>query len=188
VFRSHGTGGNKEMWVWGAAEQQILLGIDQLRYRLLPYIYSVSSMVTRQSYTMMRGLVFDFRTDAAALAIGDQFMFGRAFMVNPVTTAGATTRSVYLPGRGTWYDFWTGVTATGGQTLQASAPIDHLPLYVRAGSIVPLGPIMQYATEVPADPIERLSRRGWQFRFLRRRERHLRLRDRGARHRDLRVE
>jgi alpha-D-xyloside xylohydrolase len=154
MFRSHGTGGDKNMWVWGATAQNILLGVDQLRYRLLPYIYSVSWMVTSKSSTMMRGFVFDFRGDPNALAVGDQFMFGPAFMVNPVTAAGATSRSVYLPAGTTWYDFWTGATSTGGQRVMASAPIDHLPLYVRAGSVVPLGPVMQYSTERAPDPIE----------------------------------
>jgi alpha-D-xyloside xylohydrolase len=154
MFRSHGTGGDKNMWVWGPTTQGVLLAIDQLRYRLLPYIYSLSWQVTSRGYTMMRGLVFDFRNDSRALAVADQFMFGPAFMVNPVTVAGATSRSVYLPAGTTWSDFWTGATTTGGQTVTASAPIDHLPLYVRAGSIVPMGPLMQYATEKPADPVE----------------------------------
>ena len=103
---------------------------------------------------MMRALVFDFASDPMALDIPDQYMFGPAFLVNPVTTQGATSRSVYLPASTTWYDFWTGSTQAGGQTITAAAPIERLPLYVQAGAIVPMGPIMQYATEMPCDPIE----------------------------------
>jgi alpha-D-xyloside xylohydrolase len=154
MFRSHGTGGDKNMWNFGAAGQAILLGVDQLRYRLLPYIYSLSWKVTHDGYSLMRGLVFDFRSDPRALNIPDQFMFGPALMVNPVTDAGVTSRSVYLPANTTWFDFWTGATSTGGQTVTASAPLDHLPLYVRAGSVLPLGPMMQYSTETAPDPME----------------------------------
>jgi alpha-D-xyloside xylohydrolase len=103
---------------------------------------------------MMRALVFDFGSDPMALTVPDQYMFGPAFLVNPVMSAGATSRSVYLPAGATWVDFWTGATQAGGQTVNAAAPIDRLPLYVRAGSIVPMGPIMNYSTEKPADPIE----------------------------------
>ncbi len=154
MFRSHGTGGDKNMYSFGAAAQAVLLGVDQLRYRLLPYMYSLSWMVTHQGYTVMRGFVFDFRADAKALGVADQFMFGPALMVNPVTAPNVTTRSVYLPANTTWYDFWTGASQAGGQTVNAAAPIEHLPLYVRAGSILPMGPALQYATEKPSDPTE----------------------------------
>jgi alpha-D-xyloside xylohydrolase len=154
IFRTHGTGPDRDIYAFGAAVQPVLQGVDELRYRLLPYIYSLSWMVTSQAYTMMRPLLFDFASDPMATNIPDQFMFGPAFLVNPVTSAGATSRPVYLPANTTWYDFWTGSTQTGGQTIMAAAPIDHLPLYVPAGAIVPMGPIMQYSTEMPVDPIE----------------------------------
>jgi alpha-D-xyloside xylohydrolase len=154
MFRSHGQGGDRNMWSFGVPAQAVLLGVDQLRYRLLPYIYSLSWRVTHDGYSMMRPLVFDFRADARALNIPDQFMFGPALMVNPVTDPGVTTRSVYLPANTTWFDFWTGATSTGGAQVMASAPLDHLPLYVRAGSVLPLGPMMQYSTEMPPDPME----------------------------------
>jgi alpha-D-xyloside xylohydrolase len=103
---------------------------------------------------MLRPLVMDFRTDASARDIGDQFMFGPALLVSPVTTYNARTRSVYLPtASGGWYDFWTGKAATGGQTVQADAAFDSIPVYVRAGSIVPMGPELQYTSEKPADPL-----------------------------------
>ena len=133
-----------------------------MRYRLLPYIYSLAGRVTQENYTIMRSLAFDFRNDANTYNIPDQYMFGPAFMVNPVTeqlytgsnVSGKTTRDVYLPSATKWYDFWTGEIYNGGRTIAASAPIDVMPLYVKAGSIIPMGPVMQYATEKPADNIE----------------------------------
>jgi alpha-D-xyloside xylohydrolase len=100
----------------------------------------------------MRHLVFDYQDDAKVFGIKDQFLFGPAFLVSPVLSAGATNRMVYLPA-GTWYDFWTGMTTMGGATVSADAPLSQLPVYVKAGSIVPMGPAIQYATE-SADPIE----------------------------------
>jgi len=157
VFRIHGncmSGQGKELYstTWDATTRANLLLIDKLRYRLMPYLYSLGWMVTNNDYTPMRHLVMDFRTDANVKAIGNQYMFGPAFMVSPVTTQGATTRSVYLPA-GTWYDFWTGATVAGGTSITASAPLNHIPLYIRAGSIVPMGPEIQYATQ-RADTIE----------------------------------
>jgi alpha-D-xyloside xylohydrolase len=101
----------------------------------------------------MRPLVMDWRTDVRAQNTGDEFMFGRSILVNPVYVQGAVSRSVYLP-KATWYDFWTGEKIEGEQTLQAAAPLDKLPLYVRAGSILPLGPAMEWTTEKAEDPIE----------------------------------
>jgi len=118
----------------------------------MPYIYSLAWKVTSAAYTIMRPLVFDFQSDAMAYGIKDQFMFGPALLVNPVTAMGATSRSVYLPA-GTWYDFWTGSTTNGGTTMTANAPLSQLPIYVRGGSIVPMGPMIQYAMQ-SADPLE----------------------------------
>ncbi|HEX7598182.1 MAG TPA: DUF5110 domain-containing protein, partial [Polyangia bacterium] len=104
--------------------------------------------------TILRPLVMDFRTDTTAREIGDQYMFGPAFLVAPVTTYKATSRSVYLPTTpGGWYLFWTGAAAAGGTTVSAPAPFDAMPVYVRAGSIVPFGPDLQYTNEKPADPL-----------------------------------
>jgi hypothetical protein len=111
-------------------------------------------MTTSSGYTPMRHLVFDFRTDPNVKSIGNQYMYGPAFMVAPVTAQGQTSRSVYLPA-GTWYDFWSGASNTGaaGRNLNVSAPLNHIPLFIRAGSIVPMGPEIQYATQ-RADTIE----------------------------------
>jgi alpha-D-xyloside xylohydrolase len=95
----------------------------------------------------------DFQTDAKALEINDEYMFGPAFLVNPVTEAKARTRTVYLPEATGWFDFWTGAALAGNQTIEAPAPYDAIPLFVRAGAIVPFGPELQYTSEKPADPI-----------------------------------
>ncbi|HZL21463.1 MAG TPA: glycoside hydrolase family 31 protein, partial [Polyangia bacterium] len=153
TFRIHGQA-PKELYgsQWSAQGKANMLAVDNLRYRLMPYIYSLAWMVTSQGYTIMRPLMFDFQNDAKVYGITDQFMFGPALLVNPVTTMGATSRSVYLPA-GTWYDFWLGSTTMGGGTSTANAPLGQIPLYVRAGSIVPMGPMIQYATQ-SADPLE----------------------------------
>ena len=154
IFRVHGTRvpNVNELWSSGPAAQKILTSFDRLRYRLMPYIYSLAWMVTNDGYTPMRPLVMDFRDDLRAQNTGNQFMYGPAIMVNPVTHKGATSREVYLPA-GKWYDFWTGNSVEGATVLDAAAPLDRIPLYVRAGSILPMGPDVQYSTE-KADPIE----------------------------------
>ncbi|GAA4327128.1 hypothetical protein GCM10023149_30360 [Mucilaginibacter gynuensis] len=164
IFRIHGKG-ERAMFSnnWDDKTKAILLKYDQLRYRLLPYIYSLAGRVTQENYTIMRALTFDFRNDANVYNIPDQYMFGPAFMANPVTeqlytgsnaSAGKTTRQVYFPKGAQWYDFWTGKIYKGGETIAAAAPIETMPLYVKAGSIIPMGPVMQYATEKPDDTIE----------------------------------
>ena len=160
VFRIHGKG-ERALFSdnWDAKTKEILLNYDNLRYRLLPYNYSLAWKVTHEGYTLMRSLAFDFREDPKVNSIPDQYMFGPAFLVSPVTESklspGAkATRIVYLPKSSEWYDFWTGKKFAGGQALEADAPIDKIPLFVKAGSLVPMGPLVQYATEKPADPVE----------------------------------
>jgi len=160
MFRVHGTGQPKEMWRFDEATQRVLIEYDRLRYHLLPYLYSVSWRVTHDGYTMLRPLVMDFRTDPAVRAITDQFLFGPALMANPVTSAGAVARRVYLPAGTRWTDFWTGREYDGGQTIEAAAPIDRMPLFVRAGSIVPYAADRQHALQDPAAPIELRVYRG----------------------------
>lgn len=164
MFRVHGTGQPKEMWRFDTNTENILIHYDQLRYHLIPYIYSVSWMVTHGAYTMMRPLVMDFRSDTNVFNMPDQYLFGPALMPCPVTVAGATNRTVYLPSGATWYDFWTGQTSAGGQTVNAAAPIDKLPIYVRAGSVIPYGPAIQYAMQT-SDPIELRVYRGADGQF-----------------------
>lgn len=163
IFRIHGKG-ERALFSdnWDLGMKAILLKYDNLRYRLLPYNYSLGWKVTNEGYTIMRSLAFDFRTDGNIRSIPDQYMFGPAFLVNPVTqrmyslknVPANKTRKVYLPATTQWYDFWTGKVLKGGQTIDAPAPIETLPLYVRAGSIVPMGPFVQYATEKTDKPIE----------------------------------
>jgi alpha-D-xyloside xylohydrolase len=155
IFRIHGKG-EKALFSnnWDAATKTILLNYDNLRYRLMPYIYSLAWKVTNENYTIMRALAFDFRNDDAINNIDDQYMFGPAFLVNPVTGSNMRTRKVYLPKSTIWYNFWTGDPYTGGQTIYTAAPINVMPLFVKAGSIIPMGPFMQYATEKNADTIE----------------------------------
>jgi len=160
ILRIHGSGTATETWNWLPATQTNLIAFDGLRYRMLPYNYSVAWKITSDHYTPMRALVMDFPRDTNAFAIGDEYMFGPAFLTCPVTTPQATSRAVYLPSGANWVDFWTGETLSGGKTVTANAPVNILPLYVRAGSIVPFGPVMQYATEKPADPIELRIYRG----------------------------
>jgi alpha-D-xyloside xylohydrolase len=119
----------------------------------MPYIYSVAWKTTNERYTPMRPLVMDFRTDTRAQNIGDQFLFGPSILVNPVLEPDATTRHLYLP-KARWFDFWTGKTVDGGKSIDAAVSIETIPLYIRAGSIVPMGPDVEYAAEKPADPIE----------------------------------
>ena len=116
------------------------MSYDKLRYRLMPYIYSLAWKVTSEDYTIQRPLVMDWRGDSNTWNLRDQFMFGPAIMVNPVLKADATRRNVYLPAAAAWYDFWTGKSQTGGQEIEADSPLDRIPLFVRAGSILPMGP------------------------------------------------
>ncbi len=155
IFRAHGTRttNQNELWSYGPDAQKILVSYDKLRYRLMPYLYSLAWKTTHEGYTIMRPLVMDFRDDLRAQNTGDQFLFGPALLVNPVIEAGATSRHLYLP-EASWYDFWTGAATQGGKPIDSSAPLERLPLFVRAGSILPLGPDLEYATEKPADPLE----------------------------------
>lgn len=154
LFRNHGTNHPKEIWRFDDEAQRILIAFVELRYRLLPYWYSLAWQVTREGDTFLRPLVMDFRADARTHNVGDQFLVGPALLVSPVTQPGVTTRPVYLPEGAVWYDFWTNEKHQGGQTIQAAAPLDRLPLFVRAGSILPLGPVQQWSGEQPDGPLE----------------------------------
>ena len=156
ILRVHGTDRPREMWNIGDEQSAVYrtqLKFDSLRYALFPYIYSIAGAVTQDGSTMMRPLVMDFRADAKARDLTDEFMFGSAFLVSPVTEYKARTRPVYLPAGSDWYDFWTGVHVKGGQTVTADSPLDRLPLYMRGGSIVPVGPDEQYIGEKRDAPI-----------------------------------
>jgi alpha-D-xyloside xylohydrolase len=152
IFRTHGHRDHNELWIYDRVYPG-LLAVDRLRYRLLPYVYSLAWKVTSEDYTIQRPLVMDFRSDPATWEIGDQFLFGPAILVSPVLKEHATERPVYLPAGTGWYDFWTGERTAGGVTVTAPAPLERIPLDVRAGSILPLGPVIEYAGQA-SDPIE----------------------------------
>lgn len=152
VFRTHGHRAQNEMWVYDRV-YPTLLAFDRLRYRLLPYIYSQAWRVTSEDATIMRPLVMDFRADKATWEIGDEFLFGPSMLVSPVTKEHATMRTVYLPAGTDWVDFWTGEGSHGGVEKEAAAPIERIPLHLRAGSILPLGPVIEYTGQA-TDPIE----------------------------------
>jgi alpha-D-xyloside xylohydrolase len=156
LFRSHGEFPYRE--IYNLAKQgtpmfDSLVWHDRLRYRLLPYIYTVAADTFHQDGTIMRGLSMDFLQDPAARDVRDEYLFGRAFLVAPVYQFKARSRPVYLPAGADWYDFHTGERQAGGQKVDAAAPLERMPLYVRAGSIVPLGPQIQYTGEKPGADI-----------------------------------
>ncbi len=153
IFRTHGHRDHNELWTYNRVEP-ILLKYDRLRYRLMPYIYSLAWRVTNDDYTIQRPLVMDWREDPKVRSGGDQFMFGPALLVSPVLEQDATKRRLYLPESPAWYDFWTAEKTQGGRYLDVEAPLETIPLYVRAGSIVPLGPEIEYTGEKPDAPIE----------------------------------
>jgi alpha-D-xyloside xylohydrolase len=156
LLRVHGELRPREMWnIAGDSHPayQAELKSDRMRYRLLPYIYTLAGDVTHHAGTMLRPLVMDFAADKLARDLPDEYMFGPAFLVAPVTTYKARSRSVYLPKAEGWYDFWTGKSAAPGTRIDAPAPYDAIPVFVRAGSIVPFGPELQYTGEKPPDPL-----------------------------------
>lgn len=175
MLRSHGSGVSKEIWFFGKkgdwaydSEEKYI----RLRYALLPYLYSTGWQVTQHAASYLRPLFMDFNADKKVHTISNQYMFGRSFLVTPVTDPiyvsgsgdkwknpkedfGKTGKQdVYLPQGTTWIDFWTGKTFAGGQTIQKEVPIDIIPLYVRAGAVIPFGPEVQYATEKKWDNLE----------------------------------
>lgn len=152
ILRIHGYKTATEMWKWPLAYKD-LLTYDKFRYRMLPYTYSLGWRVTENGYTLMRPLVMDFRHDASVYNIDSQYMFGPALMVAPVTSP-QDRRWVYLPKGESWINFWTGQSFTGGRHIEVKVPLDEIPLFVRAGAVLPLGPVMQYATQKPENPIE----------------------------------
>jgi len=156
LLRVHGEMRKREMWELGGEGHpayQTCLAFDRLRYRLYPYIYSLAADVTFQGGTMMRPLVMDFPDDPVARVLTDEYLFGPALLVAPVTRYRARKREVYLPSGAAWYDFWTGKKAPSGKAFEAPAPLERVPLYVRAGSILPVGPERQFIAEKPSDPI-----------------------------------
>ncbi|HKE95101.1 MAG TPA: TIM-barrel domain-containing protein [Povalibacter sp.] len=168
LFRSHGEFPLREIWNISPPGTEVydsLVAVNRLRYRLLPYIYTLAGDTYHRDGTIMRGLVMDFPGDLKARNINDQYMFGPAFLVNPVYQHEARTRKVYLPAGTRWYDFYSGAAYDGGQQIDAAAPIAHMPLFVKAGSIVPVGPAVQYTAEKLDAPITLYVYRGANGKF-----------------------
>ena len=175
MMRSHGESSRREIWEFGQKGEPIYDAIEKairMRYKLMPYIYSTAWQVTSNNDSFMRALVMDFAADKNVWDIPDEFMFGRSLLVAPVTHALFTsteerkwseekvnwnvpaTTDVYLPAGASWYDWSTNKLYKGGQTVSAAAPIDRCPLFVKAGSIIPIGPDVQYTSEKPWNDIE----------------------------------
>ena len=156
LFRSHGEVVKREIYNIAAGDDAMrdnMVWFLKLRYRLMPYIYTMAADTHYHSGTMMRGLVMDFPHDEKARSIKDQYMFGPSFLVAPVTVYKARERQVYLPAGAEWYDFYTGQRHQGGATVRVAAPRDQMPLFVKAGSVVTTGPVTQYVDEKPDAPI-----------------------------------
>ncbi|MBB5728326.1 alpha-D-xyloside xylohydrolase [Sphingomonas prati] len=154
TLRIHGQRPGTAVWEYGKAAEPVIADFLKLRYALMPYLYAMGRHTYDTGAPFMRALFMDFPADPAAATIGDQYMFGPAFLVAPVTEQGQTSRPVYLPAGADWYDYWTNRKYTGGQTVTVAAPIDKIPLFVRAGSIVPIGaPVMSTATRQPLESV-----------------------------------
>ena len=156
LYRTHGQWPLREVWNIAPENHpcyQTIVWYDKLRYRLMPYLYSMAGWAHFNDYTLMRALVMDFNGDENVLDIPDQWMFGPALMACPVGYYKARNRSVYFPKQCGWYDFYTGDYIEGGQRLIVDAPYEKIPVFVREGSIIPFGPEIQYSDEKPAELI-----------------------------------
>src|SRR5579875_1847501 len=149
-MRTHGSRKFNEVWSYGKQAEPILEKYLKLRYQLMPYIYSLGWYSHETGAPFMRGLFMDFGSDPKVAEIGDEYMFGTALLIAPVTEQGMTSREVYLPAGTDWYNFWTNERVHGGQTIRVDAPIDTLPIFVRAGSILPLGAPVESTDEKQA--------------------------------------
>jgi alpha-D-xyloside xylohydrolase len=176
MMRSHGADAPREIYQFGKKGDKVYDAIERfinIRYRLLPYVYSTSWDVTANQSSMMRALMMDFSNDKNALDINDEFMFGKSILVSPVTSAmyskaaihgvdtvqvedfsAVRSKETYLPGGADWFDFWTGEKLAGGNKVSRETPLDIIPLYVKAGAILPLAPGVQYAEQKKWDNLE----------------------------------
>jgi alpha-D-xyloside xylohydrolase len=154
IFRIHGYMTETEPWKYGQKVEDNMRKMLALRYRLLPYIYSEAWQVTKNGSTIMRPMVMDFNGDTSALKQKYQFMFGKALLIVPVTEPGVTQMNVYLPKSAPWYDFYSGASYQGGQTVKADAPLYKIPVFVKAGAILPLGRDVQFASEKKWENLE----------------------------------
>jgi alpha-D-xyloside xylohydrolase len=154
IFRIHGYMSETEPWKYGAQVEDNMRKILNLRYQFLPYIYSEAWQITKNGSTIMRPMVMDFRNDPSAINCQYQFMFGKSILVCPIVEPSVSHWKVYLPNSSAWYNFWTGEKFEGGRTILTDASIDKIPFFIKAGSIIPIGNINQYAGEKLADTLE----------------------------------
>jgi alpha-D-xyloside xylohydrolase len=154
IFRIHGYQTETEPWKYGEKVESNMRNMMNTRYRLMPYIYSEAWQVSKNGSTLMRPLVMDFASDAKAVQQGYEYMFGKSLLIAPVTEANVTEWNVYLPKAAAWYDYWSGKRYTGGQSIKVAAPQDQIPVFVKAGSIVPMAKVMQFTGEKPLDVLE----------------------------------
>ncbi|TFW31159.1 glycoside hydrolase family 31 protein [Duganella callida] len=143
TLRLHGDRKDADIWSFGRQAEEVMARFDKLRYQLIPYIYSQAKMTHDTGAPFMRPLWMDFAADPNVANIGTEYMFGPAFLVAPVTEQGQTEKEVYLPAGADWYDFWTNEKLSGGRWVKVAAPIDRIPVFVKAGSIVPIGAEVQ---------------------------------------------
>ena len=156
LFRAHGQFPYREIFNTASQEEpsyKSMLYYDKLRYRLMPYIYSIAAKTYFEDYTIMRGLIMDFPRDKNVANINDQYLFGSSFLINPVSEYDSVNRKVYLPSGTGWYDFYTGKYFEGGRNISAAAPYGRMPVFVKEGSIIPVGPDLQFTSQKPADTI-----------------------------------
>jgi alpha-D-xyloside xylohydrolase len=146
-MRIHGNGTETELWKFGPVVEAAGRKMLGLRYRLMPYIYSQAWQIAKNGASFLRPLVMDFPRDQKVADLKYQYMFGNAFLVAPVMHPKVRSLSVYLPSGISWYNFWTGELHSGGETISTNAALETLPLFIKSGSVIPLGPEMQYATE-----------------------------------------
>ncbi len=156
LFRVHGQYPFREIFNVAPEDHpayKSFLYYDKLRYRLLPYIYSIAGAAYHDDYTIMRGLAMDFAADTAVLNIGDQYMLGASILVNPVYQYKQRERELYLPNCAGWYELYSGKWYAGAQKIVVAAPYERMPVFIKAGSIIPSGPALQYTSEKVADPV-----------------------------------
>jgi alpha-D-xyloside xylohydrolase len=143
TLRLHGDRKQADIWSFGKEAEAIMARYDRLRYQLIPYIYSQAKFTHDTGAPFMRPLWMDFPSDPNVADIGTEYMFGPAFLVAPVTEQGQTEKNVYLPAGSDWYNYWTKEKLAGGRWVKVAAPIDQIPVFVKAGSIIPMGADIQ---------------------------------------------
>ena len=165
IFRAHGRVWREHTpWAHGAEVEEICRSFAELRYRLLPYTYTLARQATELGLPLMRPLWLNYPDDPCVWDMGRQYLWGDDLLVAPVTAEGARRWPVYLPA-GAWFDFWTQARYQGGRGVEVDAPLERMPLFVREGAIIPMGPVMQHVDEAPLDEVTLLAYPGAETTF-----------------------